>query len=522
MNTLFQVSLAILLFGALPCQAQDEPKKSESGTEFPDEPDSPAPADQTTEKESILVDQTMGATQYAADITLMEGVPPFIPFREKVTAWDPFAPTPLPVNSPNMKPLLPDPLEIFMRPLRNSEAWTQDNLGLSWNIYYTLLYQYATRTVTQPPPNSNEYYGRNAGTGRLDLGLNWNIFDVPDVAHGQFGLLMRNGVVIGQPETYNSSSAIGSIPVNTDALYWGDQTSLCLAYWQQGFCNDRFVITAGKIHPNQYLALSRIANDESRQFISGVFDGLNTLGVSLGNYAPGIAIQFVPTEGFYVNAVALDATGGPNESFKLGDGSWWFGWQAGWVPKFKNADGDELVGNWAFMFAATNYGVDSSGSLLAALPPGAPPPPLSTTLALSSIGFGAGAGIVQGDTNGYGFGLMLEQQVTPEISILAQYGLSSPELSPIQEAINLVAAHNSPFGRDDDMIGIGLNWSVPTTLFNEPGLTPRREELFMEMFYRIQITGSMELTPDVQILFRPSEGESRPIAVFGLRLRTQF
>ena len=497
MKTLFSASLALLLFGTLPCFAQEKPKGTESSTDFPDEPDSPDPVDQTTEKESSLVTQTMGGTQYAADITLMEGVPPFIPFRKEVTAWDPFAPTPLPVNSPKMKPLLPDPLEIFMRPLRNTEAWTQENLGLSWNIYYTLLYQYATRTVRQPPPNQNEYYGRSAGTGRLDLGVNWNIFDVPDVAHGQIGILMRNGVVMGQPESYRAGAAVGSLPVSPDALYWGDNTSLCLAYWQQGFYNDRFVITAGKIHPNQYIALSRIANDESRQFISGAFDGLGTLGPSLGTYAPGIAIQLVPVEGAYMNAVAIDATGGPNESFKLGDGSWWAAVQTGWVPKFKNANDEELVGNWALMIAATNYGVEAAGL----------------------VGYQT-----LDDNNGLGFGVMIEQQVTPEISILAEYGLSNSVLSPIQETASIVAAHLSPFGRDDDMIGVGLNWSVPTVLFNDPKSypSPRREELFMEMFYRIQITGSMELTPDLQIVLRPATGDSDPIAIFGLRLRTQF
>ena len=521
MKTLLPTGLALMLIPGMLATAQDSPESGDTNTTIPDEPDTSAPIDQTAEQETTLLKQTMEGTQFAADITLMDGVSPLFPVREKPTSWNPFAPTPTPVNQPDIDPLLPDPLEIFMRPIRNSEAWTQDNLGLSWNIYYTLLYQYASRTVQET--GSNEYYGRSAGTGRLDLGLNWDIFDVPDVAHGQIGLLMRNGVVIGQPTSYQAGNAIGSIPVSPDALYWGDATSLCLAYWQQGFCNDQFVITAGKIHPNQYMALSRIANDESTQFISGVFDGLNTLGPSLGNYAPGVAIQFVPAEGFYFNAVLLDAQGGPNVGFNsVGNGNWWAGGQFGFVPKFKTSDGDELVGNWAVMFAATNFGVyeSNNGSLLTALGPGVTPPvqpiPVNNQKFNSIL---LGAGVQSGaDAEGHGFGILLEQQLTSDISVLAEYGLSTSDLSPIQEAVNLVAAHTNPFDRKNDMIGIGLNWSVPSSLYK----TDHREEIFMEMFYRIQITASMQLTPDLQILFRPSTGDSRPIAIFGLRLRTQF
>lgn len=524
MKTILSTTFIVLLLGAMPCLAQDQekPKPDGSSTDFPDEPDSSAPINETSEKESRLLSQTLGGTQFAADVTLMEGVDPLFPFRKKPTAWDPFAPRPLPVNHDKMKPLLPDPLEIFMRPIRNSEAWTQDNLGLSWNIYYTLLYQYATRTVRkQPPPDPNEYYGRSAGTGRLDLNLNWNIFDVPDIAHGQIGVLMRSGVVIGQPGDYQAGAAIGSIPVNPDALYWGNNTSLCLAYWQQGFGNDNFVITAGKIHPNQYIALSRIANDESTQFISGVFDGLNTLGPNLGNYAPGIAMQWVPAGGFYCNGVIVDAQGGPNTGFNsVGNGNWWMAGQIGWVPKFKNANGDELVGNWAVFAALTNYGVVDSKSLsLTALAPGVIPPPqpvVQTQFIGNSLTLGPG--VQAGEADGYGFGLMIEQQITPEISVLAEYGLSNNDLSPVREAMNLVAGFTSPFGRNDDMIGVGLNWTVPSDLYKNS----RREEVMMEMFYRVQITASMQLSPDVQILFRPATGEDRPVAVFGVRLRTQF
>ena len=452
--------------------------------------------------------------QYASDITVMDGVKPLLPFRSTATPFEPFKTQPGPIGEQELEPVFDDPLEPLMRPIRNTELWTRDNLGITWNIYYTLLYQSATRTVIDP--NTNSTFGRSSGTGRLDLGLNWSIFDEPFLGHGQIGLLMRSGVIIGQPKTYQTAQAVGSVPISPNALGWGNDTSLCLAYWQQGVFDDRVVFTAGKIHPNQYIALSRLANDESKQFVSGVFDGLNTLGTSLGNYAPGLSLQVVPVEQMYINTVVIDAEGSPNTGFQtVGNGSWWAAGQVGFVPEFKTESGEILKGNWALMFAATNYGIVQSGQNLAAPNPGG-------VQALPPISFNPlllGANLkTSNDQNGYGYGIMLEQDLPNEFRVMAEYGHSNSNLSPVEQAINVVFNLTSPFGRKSDLVGIGFNWSKPTSEYR----STHREETFMELFYRLQLTDSMQLTPDLQIVLTPATGDPDPIVLFGLRLRTQF
>ena len=383
-------------------------------------------------------------------------------------------------------PLFGDPLAGILRPLREGEAWTKENHGLSWNIYYTLLYQHATRTVTDPSTGSP--FGRDVGTGRLDLGFNWSAFETPG-AHGEFGFLVRSGTVIGQDSTYRVGAAVGSMPVGPDALYWGDDTSLCLAYWQQGFMNDDLVFTFGKVHPNQYIALSKIANDESRQFSSGTFDGLNTLGSGLGTYAPGLAFQ-ATADSFYFNAVVIDAAGGPNTGISsIGDGNWWAAIQLGYSPLAKQKDPDALRTNWAFMVAGTNYGLESSGPDL-----------------------------INGDNTGYGFGFMFEQKIAPSVGLLLEYGASQSALSQIQQMVNIAIGIEGPFGRRGDSFGFGYSWSKPSSEF-----APRRREVqFFETYYRIQITDTWQLTPDLQVCFQPATGNPDPIVIFGLRLRTQF
>ena len=444
----------------------------------------------------------------------MDGIKPLLPFQTSPTSWQPFQVQPAPIGQQDSDPVFGDPLEPLLRPIRNTQLWTQENAGITWNIYYTLLYQTATRTVENP--NTNSPYGRSSGTGRLDLGLNWSIFDEPYLGHGQVGLLMRSGVIIGQPNTYQTAQAVGSIPISPNALGWGNDTSLCLAYWQQGLFDDRVVVTAGKIHPNQYIALSRSANDESKQFISGVFDGLNTLGTSLGNYAPGVSLQLIPREDMYINAVVIDAEGGPNTGFQtVGNGSWWAAGQIGFVPEFKTSSGEILKGNWAVMFASTNYGVVDAGQNL-----GGPfPPNAQQNLPVSYNPLILGGNLTtSNEENGYGYGVMLEQDLPMGFRFMAEYGLSNSNLSPVEQAMNLVVNISNPFGRSNDLVGIGLNWSKPTSEYKNS----HREETFMEIFYRLQLTDSMQLTPDLQVVFTPATGDEEPIVLFGLRLRTQF
>lgn len=385
---------------------------------------------------------------------------------------------------PEKDTLFGDPLKSLLAPLRDGAAWTKENLGLTWNVYNTLLYQHATRTVTDPSTGSP--YSRDAGTGRLDLGFNWNAFETPG-AHGEFGFLARLGTHIGVDSSYNVSDATGSSPVGPDALNWGDNHSLCLAYWQQGFMNDDLIFTAGKVHPNQYISLSQVANDESKQFISGTFDGLDSLGGGLGTYAPGVAVQ-AKNEWVYFNAIIIDAKGGPNTGFgTVGDGKWWAAAQFGYSPQF-NLDSDFKT-NWAVMVAGTNWGLETSGS-----------------------------GLANGDATGYGFGVMFEQQIGPSVGLLLEYGASENALSSIEQIANIAVGVTEPFGRRDDYFGAAFSWSKPSGAY----APERREELFFETFYRIQLTSSWQLSPDIQILFRPATGDPDPIVIFGLRLRTQF
>ena len=439
-------------------------------------------------------------TRVAADAEPDEGSGPWFPFRD--------SPSPLDLDAPRTDPvdgLFPDPLEAIIRPLRNAADWTRSELGLEWNVHYTLLYQHASRSVDGQP--------RDAGNGRLDLGFNWVVFDDATLGRGGVGFLLRSGVEIGQPDSFTMSEAVGAAPVNLNALQWTYPISPDLLYWHQSWCDERITASIGKIHPNQFIQSNRIANDESRQFLAGPFDGLNTLGTTLGTYTGGAALQVVPADGTYLSAAWADPAGGPDRGIRtIGDGGWWAAMQVGLVPVFEGLDGSEVDGNWNFVFAGTNQAL--STALLGAAESG-----VSNGAGFGNILLGGLDVSASSESNReWGWGAMIEQGLASDLDVLLQYGSSTEGMSAIDRQFNAVLQWSRPFGRRDEAIGIGYSWSRPTDLYAEP----RREIQLVEAYYRIQLTDSMQLSPDVQVLLRPATGPDRPVFVFGLRLTTTF
>jgi porin len=91
-------------------------------------------------------------------------------------------------------------------------------------------------------------------------------------------------------------------------------------------------------------------------------------------------------------------------------------------------------------------------------------------------------------------------------------------MSAIDRQFNAAIRWDRPFGRNDEAIGAGFSWSRPTDLYDPS----RREIMMIETYYRIQLTESMQLSPDLQIVLQPATGADRPVYVFGIRLKTQF
>ena len=86
----------------------------------------------------------------------------------------------------------------------------------------------------------------------------------------------------------------------------------------------------------------------------------------------------------------------------------------------------------------------------------------------------------------------------------------------MQQSLAAGIVFTQAFGYNNDWLGLGFIWTDPSD-------GTRRDDYGMEMFWRLQLTENIQLTPDVQLYFDPSTNPNRDIeAAFGLRVGMYF
>ncbi|MEE2971635.1 MAG: carbohydrate porin, partial [Planctomycetota bacterium] len=135
----------------------------------------------------------------------------------------------------------------------------------------------------------------------------------------------------------------------------------------------------------------------------------------------------------------------------------------------------------------------------------------------------------------------VQGHLTSQLGAWVQGGWSDRNMSSTNAGVSVGLGIERPFGRGDDLFGVAYNWSRPTTktttsskltfvglaynnLFRPtPTTPPSRPQSLVEAFYRIQLTDSMQLTPDIQFVLDPStRSDTDSVVVVGLRLTTDF
>ncbi len=77
-------------------------------------------------------------------------------------------------------------------------------------------------------------------------------------------------------------------------------------------------------------------------------------------------------------------------------------------------------------------------------------------------------------------------------------------------------AQVTPFGRRGDMFGISF-------IHSEPGIGAKHHESAMEAFYRLRLTKSVDLGPDLEVSNHPTyAARAYTTALIGMRRRVMF
>jgi porin len=341
----------------------------------------------------------------------------------------------------------PDPVAPILRPIDLLVDHSIHSIRLKFGATYTFLNQYATIT-----PDGVRH---DQPSGRLDFTGAWTVFEHESTA-GSISLLVRSGTNIGMSQQFNLSDQIGS-GLYLNCLQGGgpqEPITLNILYWRQDFLNKRLSFYVGKIHPNEYVTLSMFNNDERTQFLNGANDG-NLAVASDGTYAGGGAVEFQATKHVFVHAIAVDTEGAQQRNIQT-------------LVDRKYAEGVEV--GW------------SSGSL-------------GEKYKLYR------AGMWRDDTkdrgSGYGGGVEFDHELMDGWTPFGRFAFATKTGTAIKDEYGIGLAQIHPFGRRGDMFGAALNYSQP----NAPA---KHHESIVETFYRLRLTQSVEVGPDLEVSIHPT------------------
>jgi len=360
----------------------------------------------------------------------------------------------------------PDPATPIFRPIDKVVDFSIHSLHLKFGATYTFLNQYATIT-----PDGVRH---DQPSGRLDFTGAWSVYDHESTA-GSISLLIRSGTNIGTSQQFNLSDRLGS-GLYLNCLQGGgpqEPITVNILYWRQDFLNKRLSFYVGKIHPNEYVTLSMFNNDERTQFLNGTNDG-NDAVASDGTYAGGAAVEFQASQHVFVHAVAVDTEGSQQGNIET-------------LVDRKYAETVEV--GW------------SSGAL-------------DEKYRLYRVGMWRDDTKERG--SGYGGGLEFDHELTDGWTPFGRFAFGTKTGTAIKDEYELGLAQVHPFGRRGDMFGASFAYS-------EPNAPAKHHESVFESFYRLRLTKSVEVGPDVEVSVHPTYA-SRAYAttLLGARMRLIF
>jgi porin len=360
----------------------------------------------------------------------------------------------------------PDPLIFIFQAINEVVDQAQRAERRKFGATYTFLGEYAT---TVPGAIRHDQVG-----GRLDFTGVWKVYERGNTA-GSISLLVRSGTNIGMSQQFNLSDKLSS-GLYLNALQGGgpqEPITVNVLYWREDFLQKRVSLYVGKIHPNQYVSLSMFDNNERTQFLNGENDG-NVAFAYDGTYAGGAALEVQATPHLYVHTLVVDTEGSQQSNLKtLVNRKYMESGEVGW---FSGSPGERYRDYRIYMWRDDTR---SQGS-------------------------------------GYGGGFGFEHEFDSGWAPFGKFGIATDHGTSIRQTNTLGIDQVHPFARRGDMFGASFSYT-------EPNHTGRHHESVFESFYRVRLTQSVSLGPDLEVSVHPTFSmKTYTTALVGTRLEIIF
>jgi porin len=376
--------------------------------------------------------------------------------------------------------------------------------GIEVGTGVTQIYQHNARGGISTHRRAGRY------SGSYDIELNVDFEKLFDIEGGRLYMLTEGKWSKSQGI---NDPAVGSVfGVNGDAMPRRaiDVTEL---WYEQSFAAQELFLRAGKIdltggfeHHNCPVSFdcSMFANDETTQFFNGAL--INNPTIPFPDNGLGVALHYGPDNFWYASAAVADAQADVRETgFRTaftGEDYFFYIAETGITPVFGSANGSlpgaYRIGLW--------YD---------------PQPKASTDLADAGKNY----------RDDLGFYITCDQMLTKEntepddsqgLGVFFRYGNADSKRNDVTDFWSIGFQYQGLFeGRDDDVLGVGFAHGT----FSDKASTTYTDdfESAFEVYYSVQVTPWLAVSPDVQYVTNPGgDGLIDDAVVLGIRMQMAF
>jgi len=370
-------------------------------------------------------------------------------------------------------------------PIKHTKPWydfkqrLSENSGIEFGLNYTSIFIHSSQKIAAENT-------LNASSGILDIQGGWNFI-------GRKKAKNKGKLFVKINSRHSYSGPNGTAPMFhglNESGYYGLPATGFRDYsirmtelnYQQSLFENRFHFVIGKVDPTNYFNFHGLI--VPWQHFIGY--GASVSGtVNWPDQGLGAIISYRPTEKFYIMAGLTDVRGDvfrENEFLNFGDyfqdGKFWKSVEVGFVPSFE----ERYFKKISITYWQSDRYTNSKG-----------------------VAVESGEGIA---VSAHWF---FKERFIP----FARFGISNGKGENAFYTADIQIGHGYRF-RNYDMLGLSLSW-------NQPNIPEAKDQYTSELFYRLNVTAHLELTPSIQFILNPTlNPDATSLFYFGARGRVTF